>query len=184
MTVKKNLITAALAVAGVVLFWGIFRHSKSEADVPNYSEHGNGDPVAAVVRAGRGTLGTPLNLAGGFKPFQEVDLHAKIAGYIKTMYVDVGSHVKEGQTIAVLEVPELAAELSGAAAAVRRAKDEIRRAQGDVERAKSAHEATHAMADRLTQASQQRAGLVAQQDRKSTRLNSSHRSLSRMPSSA
>jgi RND family efflux transporter MFP subunit len=161
MIVKKKLIITALAVVGVVLFWGIFRHAKSETDV---TEHGNGDPVAAVVRAGRGTLGTPLNLAGGFKPFQEVDLHAKVAGYIKTMYVDVGSHVKEGQTIAVLEVPELAAELSGADAAVRRAKEEIRRAHGDVERAKSAHEATHAMADRLTQASQQRAGLVAQQE--------------------
>jgi RND family efflux transporter MFP subunit len=161
MIVKKKLIIAALAVVGVVLFWGIFRHAKSETDV---TAQGNGDPVAAVVRAGRGTLGTPLNLAGGFKPFQEVDLHAKVAGYIKRMYVDVGSHVKEGQTIAVLEVPELAAELSGAGAAVRRAKEEIRRAHGDVERAKSAHEATHAMADRLTQASQQRAGLVAQQE--------------------
>ena len=109
-------------------------------------------------------MGTPLTMAGGFKPFQEVDLHAKVAGYIKTIYVDVGSHVKEGQTLAVLEVPELAAELSGADAAVRRAKEEIRRAQGDVQRAKSAHEATHAMADRLTQASDSRAGLVAQQE--------------------
>jgi RND family efflux transporter MFP subunit len=80
------------------------------------------------------------------------------------MYVDVGSHVKEGQTLALLEVPELAAELSGADAAVRRAKEEIRRAQGDVQRAKSAHEATHAMAERLTQASDSRAGLVAQQE--------------------
>jgi RND family efflux transporter MFP subunit len=161
MTAKKNRIIAALAVAGVILFWGIFRHPKTVAD---YSEHAHGDPVAGVVRAGRGTLGNPLSLAGGFKPFQEVDLHAKVAGYIKTMFVDVGSHVKEGQTLAVLEVPELAAELSGADAAVRRAKEEIRRARGDVERAKSAHEATHAMADRLTQASQQRAGLVAQQE--------------------
>jgi multidrug resistance efflux pump len=72
--------------------------------------------------------------------------------------------VKEGQTLAVLEVPELAAELSGADAAVRRAKEQIRQAQGDVQRAKSAHDAAHAMADRVTQASQQRAGLVAQQE--------------------
>jgi len=163
MTNRKYLVIVALALVGVLIFWGLFRHAKTEADVAENPEHA-GAPVAAVVKVGHGTLGTPLTLAGGFKPFQEVDLHAKVAGYIKTMYVDVGSHVKQGQTLAVLEVPELAAELSGADAAVRRAKEEIRRAQGDVQRAKSAHEATHAMAERLTQASDSRAGLVAQQE--------------------
>ncbi len=164
MTAKKLLIFAALGMAGAVLLWGMFRHAKTEADGADNPDHAGVNPVAAVVKAGRGTLDSPLILAGSFKPFQEVELHAKVAGYIKTMYVDVGSHVKEGQTLAVLEVPELAAELSGADAAVRRAKEEIRRAQGDVQRAKSAHEATHAMAARLTQASDQRAGLVAQQE--------------------
>ncbi len=163
MTNKKYLVIAAVAVAGLLVFWALFRHAKTEADGSDNPEQA-GAPVAAVVKVGHGTLGTPLTLAGGFKPFQEVDLHAKVAGYIKTMYVDVGSHVKEGQTLAVLEVPELAAQLSGADAAVRRAKEEIRRAQGDVQRAKSAHEATHAMAARLTQASDSRAGLVAQQE--------------------
>ena len=163
MANKKYLVIVALGLAGVLVFWGLFRHAKTEADGADNPEH-VGAPVAAVVKVGHGTLGTPLTLAGGFKPFQEVDLHAKVAGYIKTMYVDVGSHVKEGQTLALLEVPELAAELSGADAAVRRAKEEIRRAQGDVQRAKSAHEATHAMAERLTQASDSRAGLVAQQE--------------------
>ena len=163
MTNKKYLVIVALALVGVLVFWGHFRHAKTEADGADNPEHA-GAPVAAVVKVGHGALGTPLALAGGFKPFQEVDIHAKVAGYIKTIYVDVGSHVKEGQTLAVLEVPELAAELSGADAAVRRAKEEIRRAQGDVQRAKSAHEATHAMAERLTQASDPRAGLVAQQE--------------------
>jgi RND family efflux transporter MFP subunit len=163
MTNKKYLVIAALALGGLVVLWGLLRHAKTEADGADDTSH-PGAPVAAVVKVGYGTLGTPLTLAGGFKPFQEVDLHAKVAGYIKTMYVDVGSHVKQGQTLAVLEVPELAAELSGADAAVRRAKEEIRRAQGDVQRAKSAHEATHAMAERLTQASDSRAGLVAQQE--------------------
>jgi RND family efflux transporter MFP subunit len=163
MTNKKYLVIVALALVGVLVLWGLFRHAKTAADGADNPEHA-GAPVAAVVKVGPGSLGTPLTLAGGFKPFQEVDLHAKVAGYIKTMYVDVGSHVKEGKTLAVLEVPELAAELSGADAAVRRAKEEIRRAQGDVQRAKSAHEATHAMAERLTQASDTRAGLVAQQE--------------------
>src|SRR5262249_26392815 len=105
-----------------------------------------------------------MTLAGNFKAFQEVDVHAKVAGFIRTIYVDVGSHVKEGQVLAVLEVPELAAELAGSDAAVRRAKEEVKRAQGDVERNKSAHAAAHAMFVRLSQASKEKQGLVAQQE--------------------
>ena len=99
------------------------------------------EPAAAFVKVERGTLAAPLTLAGAFKPFQDVDVHAKVAGYIKNIYVDVGTHVKTGQTLAILEVPELQAQLAGADAAVRRAKEEIRRAQGDVQRAKSTHAA-------------------------------------------
>jgi RND family efflux transporter MFP subunit len=91
-------------------------------------------------------------------------VHAKVAGYIKKIYVDVGDHVKRGQTLAVLEVPELAAQLTGADAQVRRSKEEIRRAQGDVQRAESAHAAAHSMYARLKQASEQQKGLVAQQE--------------------
>jgi RND family efflux transporter MFP subunit len=164
MTAKKLIPIGALVMVGLVGLWVLLRHSKTEADDGNGPEKAGAVPVAAVVRAGSGNLGSPLELAGGFKPFQEVDIHAKIAGYIKKMYVDVGSHVKEGDILAVLEVPELAAELTGADAAVRRAQQEVKRAQGDVERAKSAHQAVHAMNARLRQAAEQRAGLVAQQE--------------------
>jgi len=78
--------------------------------------------------------------------------------------VDVGDHVKEGQVIAVLEIPELAAELAGADASVRRWYEEIRRAEGDVLRAESAHSASHAGYERLQQAAATRPGIVAQQE--------------------
>jgi RND family efflux transporter MFP subunit len=72
--------------------------------------------------------------------------------------------VKEGQTIAVLEVPELAAQLTGTEASVRAAQEQIRRAQGDLQRTQSSHAATHSAYARLKQASDSRAGLVAQQE--------------------
>ena len=70
--------------------------------------------TVAVARVQRGDLSNTLSIAGEFKAFQDVDVHAKVAGYIKVIYVDVGDHVKAGQTLAILEVPELAAQLSGA----------------------------------------------------------------------
>jgi len=161
MSKKNQLFVACVVFLALIALWLGMRHGKTEADGVDKTL---GAPVAAVVKAERGSLGTALTLAGAFKPFQDVDIHAKVAGYIKAIYVDVGSHVKEGQTLAILEVPELAAELAGTDASVRRAKQEIGRAQGDVERVKSAHVAAHAMFQRLNQAAQQRPGLVAQQD--------------------
>jgi RND family efflux transporter MFP subunit len=119
---------------------------------------------AAVALAELRPLSNSLTLSGDFRPFQEVDVHAKIAGYIRKIYVDVGDHVKAGQTLALLEVPELSAQLQGADAAVRRAKDAIRRAKGDLDRAESLHAATHLDYARLKQASQARPGLIAEQE--------------------
>jgi len=163
MSAKRNLAIAGSVVIAALLVWGIFRFSRTEAD-DGHEGNVASEPVAAIVKVDRRTLSAPLTLAGAFKPFQDVDIHAKVAGYIKAIYVDVGSHVKQGQILAILEVPELKAELAGADAAVRRAKEEIRRAQGDVDRAKSTHAAQHAMYKRLNQAAEQKEGLVAQQE--------------------
>jgi RND family efflux transporter MFP subunit len=164
MSKNSKLVIAGLVFLGLIALWAGWRHGKTEADDAERPGKAHGEIVAAVVKVSRGKLGAPLTLAGAFKPFQDVDVHAKVAGYIKKIYVDVGSRVNADQTLAVLEVPELAAQLAGADAAVRRSRQEISRAQGDVERAKSAHAAVHAMFQRLQQASEQRAGLVAQQE--------------------
>jgi len=105
-----------------------------------------------------------LSVAAEFRPFQEVDLHAKVAGYVKSINVDVGDRVQAGQLIAVLEVPELQDELQQDAAAIAHAEEEINRAIADLERAQSAHEVAHLGATRLTGVSQTRPNLIAQQD--------------------
>lgn len=164
MSKKNKLVIAGLIFLGLVALWAGLRHGKTEADESDSTTAASGEVTAAVTRVQRGAIAQSLTIAGAFKPFQEIDVHAKVAGYIKVIYVDVGSHVKDGQTLAILEVPELTAELAGADAAVRRSQQEIRRAQGDLDRAKSAHAAAHAMNDRLRQASEQKVGLVAQQE--------------------
>jgi len=85
-------------------------HSATEADDPEHAVAGDA-VVAAVAKVERGPIENTLTIAGEFKPFQDVDVRAKVAGYIKKIYVDVGDHVKGGQTLAILEVPELAAQL-------------------------------------------------------------------------
>ena len=119
---------------------------------------------AAVVLVARKPISNAITLSGEFRPFQEVDVHAKVAGYIRKIYVDVGDPVKAGQTLAVLEIPELNAQLQGADAAVRRANDAVRRAKSDLARAESLHAATHLDYARLKEASVARPGLIAEQE--------------------
>jgi RND family efflux transporter MFP subunit len=158
---KKNLFIALfILVAGSFAIWRWIARTSTEADDRNH-------PVlttAAVAVVKRQDLGDTLTVSGAFKPFQDIDVHAKVAGYIRTINVDVGDHVKEGQTLAVLEVPELAAQLTGADAAARGAQEQIRRAQGDLDRAQSTHSAAHSAYIRLKQAADSQAGLVAQQE--------------------
>jgi RND family efflux transporter MFP subunit len=162
---RKNLIlSAAVLLAAGLLIWIWLGRSSTETPGIHRVDADGDIPPAAVARVERHNVGSTLSIAGEFKPFQDVDVHAKVAGYIRQIYVDVGDRVKEGQTIAVLEVPELAAQLTGAEAAVRAAQEQVRKAQGDLQRAKSAHAAAHSAYVRLKQAADSRAGLVAQQE--------------------
>jgi RND family efflux transporter MFP subunit len=164
MARTKLIVSAGILLAGSLLIWLWLGRGRTEAPGIHRVDADADIPPAAVARVDRHNLGTTLSIAGEFKPFQDVDVHAKVAGYIRQIYVDVGDHVKEGQTIAVLEVPELAAQLTGAEAAVRVAQEQVRKAQGDLQRAKSSHAAAHSAYTRLKQAADSRAGLVAQQE--------------------
>jgi RND family efflux transporter MFP subunit len=121
-------------------------------------------PAAAVSVVQRGSISHVLSLAGQFQPYQVVDVHAKVSGYLRHIYVDIGDKVHAGQTLGVLEVPELNAQYRSTQAEDARSKDEITRARNEVARAKSMHTALQANYDRLRQASQAQPGLIAEQE--------------------
>lgn len=122
------------------------------------------NPIAPVVPASRATLANILTVAGEFLPYQEVELHAKVAGYIRSIHVDIGDKVSQGEVLAVLDVPELLAQVQGAQAGVRQTRAEILSSTSNVARAKANYVALHAAAERLQQASDARPGLIAQQE--------------------
>jgi RND family efflux transporter MFP subunit len=121
-------------------------------------------PLAAVAQVKRAPITESVTLSGAFRPYQEIDVHAKVAGYIRQIFVDVGDKVSKGQVLAVLEVPELSAQVMGAKADIQRHQDAIRRAQSEIQRAESSHSAYHSAYSRLKQASAARPGLIAQQE--------------------
>jgi len=121
-------------------------------------------PAARVAAAQRGDISHVLTLAGQFQPYQVVDVHPKVSGYMRKISVDIGDIVKQGQTLAVLEVPELKAQLQQTVYQVDESKEEITRAQHETNRAVAQHQALHDQFMRLQQAAQGHPGLVAQQE--------------------
>ena len=121
-------------------------------------------PATPVVRVARRPLSNRLEVAGEFLPFQEVEIHAKVSGYIKKIYVDIGDRVRTGQLLAELEVPEMTAQVEGAQAVVLRSQEDILGAKSALARTTADYAALHAGYDRLKKASEARPGLIAQQE--------------------
>jgi RND family efflux transporter MFP subunit len=158
---RKHLwivVSASVLLLAIVLllWWGHHRSSTVEA--------APGPPAAQVAIVQRGSIDQVLTLAGQFQPYQVIDVHPKVSGFIRHIYVDIGDRVRQGQTLAVLEVPELKAQLQGTVSEVARSSDEIVRAQHEVKRAESNHAALHADYQRLLDTSKAQPGLVAQQE--------------------
>src|SRR5208337_903089 len=145
-----------IAVLGILRFFGKSAKAGASAE-PSLR------PVAVALVTRRPVVNS-LTLSGAFRPYQQVDVHAKVAGFIRKIYVDVGDHVKAGQGLAVLEVPELSAQVAGAKADIQRYQDAVRRSESEIQRAESTHAAYHAGYSRLKQASESRPGLIAEQE--------------------
>jgi RND family efflux transporter MFP subunit len=120
--------------------------------------------AVAVDRVKREDLARTIDVAAEFRPYQEVDLHAKVAGYLKAIYVDVGDHVKKGQTIAELEAPEMLQELIQAQATLKRAQMDVERARSEVQKGEAQEQLRRVAFDRLSSVIKARPNLVAQQE--------------------
>jgi RND family efflux transporter MFP subunit len=144
----------------------VVRHVRASSLSRSKADEGNAGqvPFAAVVPVQRTSIADALSIAGQFLPYQNVELHAKVAGYIRHIDVDIGDRVHTGQVLAVLEIPELVAQVDEAQAAVHHAEEEIFRAQSDVARAQADYVALHANAVRLVNADKARPGLIAEQE--------------------
>ncbi len=121
-------------------------------------------PAVAVVKVARRNIADTLEIASEFQPYQEVDVYAKVSGYIHKLNVDYGSHVRQGQVLAELEIPELQQQLQQDEASVRRSEQDLTRAREELNRAQSAYNVTHLTFTRLADVQKSRPELVAQQE--------------------
>lgn len=148
----------AVSLAAFVFTCACTRATHTSAAAPKEA------PTIAVAKATTEDLTHAVVLTAEFKPFQEVEVMAKVSGYLKEIKVDVGDRVEQGQLLASLEVPELHDDLSKADAAVVRAQAEVTRARDELRRAESAHNIAHLSFERLSAVNVRKPGLLAQQE--------------------
>jgi len=117
-----------------------------------------------VARAARIDLANDLVLTAEFEPFQQVDLMAKVSGYVRSISVDIGDRVHTGQVLATLEIPEMEDDLTRAAASIDQAQAEIVTAADELHRAEAAHEMAHLSYSRIADVLKREPGLVPQQE--------------------
>ena len=148
---RSKLLRLVFVGAGVVivvgLLWWCVRRVRVEG---SRATDASVVPMVAVAKVDREDLYREVTIPAEFRPYQEVELHAKVSGYVSEMKVDFGDQVKSGQLLATLEVPELSDELHNAMAAVQKAEAD--------------HVDAHLVYTRLVGVNQQQPNLVAQQD--------------------
>jgi RND family efflux transporter MFP subunit len=117
--------------------------------------------VTGVVKK---TVSRQITLSSELVPFQEIDVYAKESGYVQKLDVDYGTHVKAGQTMATLEIPELQAQMQQDQAEIKNAIDQVSRADHELKRYDAQYNALHLQYTRLNEVFETQPGIVAQQE--------------------
>ena len=100
-TAAVGLSTAALSLT--------LASCGGSADAPNRTA-ATGPPTIDVVRVIQQPVDVTLSMPGQLDPYETVAIYPKVTGFIKTIRVDRGSHVRAGDLLTELEAPELVAQ--------------------------------------------------------------------------
>jgi RND family efflux transporter MFP subunit len=130
----KVLVVAAVALGagGIVAE----RHLAASPSPVN-SRKADSLPRVEVVRPRRVTVAQRLQTNATLEAFEEADLFAKVSGYLSDVRVDIGDHVKAGQVLAVIDVPEMEKELAEAKAQLESKRSSLERARRQLDHHKA-----------------------------------------------
>ncbi len=96
-------------------------------------QHRNGKPEVEVVRVGRAKDGgAGLTVPGTTTPLEESAIYARANGYLKKRYVDIGDHVHKGQLLAIIESPDLDAQVDQARQQLNQAQAQLAQQQAQL----------------------------------------------------
>ncbi len=153
----------AIVLIAVAFFAGYIPLQKRRAVVSAEShEEQQALPRVEVIKVGRSTRQSGLQLPGNIQPITEAPILARADGYVERRLVDIGDRVKAGQTLAQIDAPELSDQVTQAKATVRQAQAALEQANANVQQGKTDMELARVMARRSSQLVAK--GAVSKQD--------------------
>ncbi len=120
----------SLAFAAALVFFTACGNSKKDDPSAGSGATGSAGAAASVDTVQTfllktDTLKKTVELPGELIPYLQTDLYAKVQGYVQTMKVDIGDRVRKGQTLAVIEAPEVNTQVTQSLAALQAAKAKL-----------------------------------------------------------
>jgi RND family efflux transporter MFP subunit len=109
---------AGFAVAGLavlVLAAGVLGRAKASQDLHVVSSD-QAVPTVSVIHPAASDGEQSLTLPGNFQAFNDAQIHARVSGYLKHWFTDIGARVRAGQVLAEIDTPELDQQLAQALA--------------------------------------------------------------------
>ena len=100
----------AACVAGAVVAYGLITRSEDERQLVDWTNE-QAVPTVAILRPEAVTGERILALPGKLQSLYNAPIYARVSGYLKRWYVDIGAHVMAGQVLADIDTPELDQEL-------------------------------------------------------------------------
>jgi len=91
-------------------------------------------PIVAVAKAQRPTTPNTVLLPGTMEALHEAALYARVSGYVRRWYADIGTPVRAGQTLADIDVPELQQSVLQARAQLAQMQSALVLARSNLER--------------------------------------------------
>jgi RND family efflux transporter MFP subunit len=89
-----------------------------------------GSPIrVTVVTPERRAVSRNLSLTATVEPYEQAALYAKVSGYVKSLWADIGDHVSKGQVLATLEVPEVQQQYVQASGTLGERRAQLRKAE-------------------------------------------------------
>jgi RND family efflux transporter MFP subunit len=146
-----------------LVLW-VFGALSSCARSPDKTAAAANDSPVPVVKVMRRDITNTLQIASEFLPYQEIEVYAKVSGYIQKLNINWGTHVHTGQLMAVLEIPELEEQVHYDEAALRGSENELARVREEQSRTESNYDVTHLTYNRLSNVWKAQPGLISREE--------------------
>src|SRR5262249_36768622 len=163
---RKNVLIAVvlLALISALAAWIYLRNASAPRAAGISSAKASTEiPTVQVALPERHEIARLVSMPASIEAFAQTTLYAKTSGYLKWIKVDIGDRVRKGETIAEIDVPEMASEYAGAEAEMEKAKANIGNLEAELERAKAELELKKITYERLKSIRDQEPDVMPQQ---------------------